>query len=103
MEAAAEKQWEVHLRTQKILNRSEQQVTQVTTPRLTNRNRETEVISHKKSDHQENQHARERKKENVGISSGGFDHHKERITYEKRTDPTSTHNPPGKDRYRIRL
>lgn len=88
LEAAAEKQWEVHLRTQQIMNRSEKQgqlQPQTTRSRTFSRD---EAKTHRKSQH-ENENERHVGKEvqQENILSRDIDNHKERIILnEKRSD-----------------
>ena len=88
LEAAAEKQWEVHLRTQKIMNRSEKQV-QPQTTRLKTTSRD-EVKTQRKSQHEnekEKHVGKEIQQENSLSCDCDIDNHKERIIInEKRSD-----------------
>ena len=87
LEAAAEKQWEVHLRTEKILNRSEKQV-QPQNTRLKTSSPRDEVKTQIKSQYEnekEKHVGKEIQQEN--IVSCNIDNHKERNNVnEKRSD-----------------
>ena len=88
LEAAAEKQWEVHLRTQNIFNRSSETQAQLQTARLKTVSRD-EVKTQRKSQHEnekEKHVGNEIQEENTLSCDKDLDKNKERILNEKRTE-----------------
>ena len=88
LESAAEKQWEVHLKTQSIMNRSSEKQLQLQTTRLKTISRD-EVKTQSKSQHEnekEKHVGNEIQQENTHSCDKDIDKNKERIINETRTD-----------------